>query len=102
MNAELKSIQQFFTERRKRCLSVNAIEIEAKLPAKTLSHFLKGRRLLNSEHLDTLIPVLVDFGYKPVSGSFLCALASEKRCETQCFTCSEDQKCDELYTKNLR
>lgn len=38
----------------------------------------------------------------PVSGSFLCALASEKRCETQCFTCSEDQKCDELHTKNLR
>lgn len=37
-----------------------------------------------------------------VSGSFLCALASEKRCETQCFTCSEDQKCDELHTKNLR
>ena len=37
-----------------------------------------------------------------VSGSFLCALAGEKRCDTQCFTCSEDQKCDELNRKNLR
>lgn len=39
-------------------------------------------------------PVLAD--------SFLCALATEKRCEKQCFTCSEDQKCDERHTKNLR
>ncbi|NCD13278.1 MAG: hypothetical protein EOL93_12080 [Epsilonproteobacteria bacterium] len=71
MNSELKNIQQFFTERRLRCLSVKSIEIEAELPAKTLSHFLKGRRLLNSEHLDALIPVLVDFGYKPVDEQFL-------------------------------
>ena len=33
MNSELENIKQFFTERRKRCLSVKAIEIEAKLPA---------------------------------------------------------------------
>ena len=66
MTSELQNIKQFFTERRLRCLSVKAIEIEAVLPAKTLSHFLKGRRLLNSEHLNTLIPVLVDFGYKPI------------------------------------
>ena len=71
MNAELSNIKSFFTERRLRCLSVKAIEIEAKLPAKTLSHFLKGRRLLNSEHLETLISVLVDFGYKPVDEQFL-------------------------------
>jgi len=68
MNAELNNLKAFFTERRLRCLSVKSIEIEAKLPAKTLAHFLKGRRLLNSEHLDTLIPVLVDFGYKPIAG----------------------------------
>lgn len=67
MNSELENIQHFFTDRRLRCLSVKAIEIEAKLPAKTLAHFLKGRRLLNSEHLDALIPVLVDFGYKPIN-----------------------------------
>lgn len=71
MNTELKNIKEFFTERRLRCLSVRSIEVEAKLPLKTLSHFLNGRRLLNSEHLDTLIPVLVDFGYKPVDEQFL-------------------------------
>ena len=67
MNAELKNIQQFFTERRLKCLSVSAIEKEAKIPDKTLSHFLKNRRLLSPAHLTTLIPVLADFGYKPVS-----------------------------------
>jgi hypothetical protein len=71
MTSELKHIEQFFTERRKRCLSVNSIEKEAGLPPKTLSHFLKGRRLLNAEHLDTLIPVLIDFGYKPTDEQFL-------------------------------
>jgi len=71
MKSELKNINDFFTERRLRCLSVKAIETEAKLPAKTLVHFIKGRRLLNSEHLVTLIPVLVDFGYKPVDEQFL-------------------------------
>lgn len=27
---------------------------------------------------------------------FLCALSDEGRCKEQCFTCSEDQKCDEI------
>jgi|WetSurMetagenome_2_1015567.scaffolds.fasta_scaffold04315_8 hypothetical protein len=66
MSNELKSIKQFFTERRKRCLSVKALEVEAKLPAKTLAHFLKGRRLLNPQHISALVPVLVYFGYEPV------------------------------------
>ena len=70
MNSELKNIQQFFTERRLRCLSVTAIEKEAKIPAKTLAHFLKGRRLLNSEHIDALIPVIVDFGYNPATEQY--------------------------------
>lgn len=71
INSELNNIKTYFTERRLRCLSVKAIEAEAKLPAKTLSHFLKGRRLLNAEHLDMLIPVLVDFGYHPVNEQIL-------------------------------
>ena len=37
-----------------------------------------------------------------VSESFLCAFPDEERCKEQCFTCSEDQKCDERNTKNLR
>lgn len=66
MNAELQNIKAFFTERRKHCLSVKRLEEEADIPVKCLDHFLAGRRLLNIEHLDKLIPVLVDFGYKPV------------------------------------
>jgi hypothetical protein len=65
MNSELDNIKAFFTPRRLRCLSIKAIEQEANIPPKTLAHFLKGRRLLNAEHIDALIPVLVDFGYHP-------------------------------------
>lgn len=33
---------------------------------------------------------------------FMCALDIDKRCDTQCFTCSEDEKCDkENLTKPL-
>ena len=64
---ELENIKLFFTERRLRCLSVRMIEREAGVPDKTLDHFLKGRRILNPIHLDKLIPVLVDFGYKPIN-----------------------------------
>lgn len=69
MNSELQNIKDFFTERRKRCLSVKRLEEEAKIPVKALDHFLAGRRLLNLEHLDKLIPVLIDFGYKPIDDS---------------------------------
>lgn len=36
MTNELKNIQNFFTDRCKRCLSVKRIEEEAQMPAKTL------------------------------------------------------------------
>lgn len=71
MNSELQNIKTFFTERRKRCLSVKRLEEEAGIPAKTLDNFLAGRRLMNASHLDKLIPVLVDFGYRPVANQFL-------------------------------
>jgi len=69
MNSELTNIKNYFTERRQRCLSVNMLEKEAKVPAKTLVHFLKSRRLMNLEHLEKLIPVLIEFGYKPADDS---------------------------------
>ncbi len=65
MNKELINIKDFFTPRRKRCLSVQRIEKEAGIPLKSLDNFLSGRRLLNLEHLNKLVPVLVDFGYQP-------------------------------------
>jgi len=68
MTAELTNIKEFFTERRQRCLSVKRLEEEAGLPAKTLDHFLAGRRSLNADAIGKLVPVLIDFGYKPIGG----------------------------------
>jgi hypothetical protein len=35
-----------------------------------------------------------------VSGSFMCALGKENPCKKQCFTCSEDEKCDNKTLSN--
>jgi hypothetical protein len=35
-----------------------------------------------------------------VSGSFMCALGKEKPCKEQCFTCSEDEMCDNENLSN--
>jgi hypothetical protein len=43
VNAELKHIEQFFTERRLRCLSVTAIEIDAKQTNKIKLIFIKKK-----------------------------------------------------------
>ena len=32
-----------------------------------------------------------------VSGSFMCAHGAENKCKEQCFTCSEDEKCDDEW-----
>lgn len=59
----LVKIREYFTERRLKCLSISRIEKEAKLPAKTLDHFLSGRRNLNLKAVDSLEAVLADFGF---------------------------------------
>lgn len=70
IHKELTNILEFFTEKRLRCLSILAIEKEAKIPIGSLNHFVKRRRAtMNYRLLDSLIPVLMEFGYKPVSGS---------------------------------
>lgn len=71
MNSELQNIKEYFNRRRRLCIRVTKVEKEAEIPAKTLEHFLAGRRLLSAEHLEKLIPVLVDFGYKPLTAQFL-------------------------------
>jgi hypothetical protein len=35
-----------------------------------------------------------------VSGSFMCDLGKENPCKKQCFTCSEDEKCDNKTLSN--
>ena len=59
----LVKIREYFTERRLKCLSVSRIEKEAELPAKTLDHFLSGRRNLNLKAVNNLEAVLADFGF---------------------------------------
>jgi len=46
------------------CLSLRCLEREAGLPAKTLSHYVQGRRELNEQHLQKLMPVLERYGWE--------------------------------------
>lgn len=45
-------------------ISLRGLEKEANLPPKTLSHYVNGRRKLNEQHLDTLLPILSKYGFK--------------------------------------
>lgn len=63
MEQELLTLRMFFSNRRRRCFSISAIEREACIPAKTLEHFLAGRRSLNGSHVVALVSVLKGFGY---------------------------------------
>jgi lambda repressor-like predicted transcriptional regulator len=64
--SELEKIKEFFTDMRKRCLSVRRLEAYAGLPAKTLDNFLAGRRSLSASAVEKIIPVLEEFGYKSI------------------------------------
>lgn len=55
-------LSYFERDIRRRCLSVSAIEREAGISAKTLAHFLKGRRKLNAEHVEKIKGVLRELG----------------------------------------
>lgn len=60
----MNSLRQYFAnEIRQRCLSISAIEREAGMPKKTLSHFLKLRRGLSEKHAERLKEVLKNFGF---------------------------------------
>lgn len=59
----MNSIKVYFErDIRRRCLSVSAIEREARVPAKTLAHFLKGRRGLNEGHVEKVKKVMRELG----------------------------------------
>jgi len=65
---ELENIFNFFSERRIKFLKIRVIERESGIPNRTLDNFLKQHqyRSLTSEQIDKLIPILVEFGYKPI------------------------------------
>jgi len=71
MDEELENIRLFFTPLRRRCLRIKMIEEEAKIPIKTLDHFLNNRREFPINHLEALIPILKQFGYIPISSTFV-------------------------------
>ena len=65
---ELEKIKLYFTERRRKCLSVKAIAELSDIKFQTLNKFLLGEkgRYLTNEQIERLIPILVDFGYRPL------------------------------------
>ncbi len=49
-------------------LSIKKIEQLAGIPTKNLHDFLKNKKYVHIEkHLDKIVPVLVNFGYKPLN-----------------------------------
>lgn len=54
-------IREWLKERKS--LSLTSIERESGIPAKTLSHYMNGRRNLNESHIRKLTPVLMKYGY---------------------------------------
>ena len=53
-------IIEFLKERP--ALSLNQLEKEAELPQSLLSKVMKGKRVLNENHLKRLVPVLQKYG----------------------------------------
>ena len=57
----MKNLKQWLEDHP--CINMACIESEANIPAKTLVHFKNGRRDLNKDHLEKLIPVLNKYGF---------------------------------------
>ena len=55
------SIKEFL--KRNKCLSYRCLEREAGIPAKTIDHYMNGRRRLNASHISKLTPILERYGY---------------------------------------
>ena len=68
---ELENILLFFNERRRLGLSASFLAKEAGINGITLRKFLNREpmRYLTDEQTEKLVPVLVDFGYKPVNSN---------------------------------
>jgi chromosome partitioning protein len=45
-------------------LSLNQLEKQAELPQSLLSKAIKGKRRLNQKHIEKLVPVLEEYGFK--------------------------------------
>jgi chromosome partitioning protein len=45
-------------------LSLNQLEKLAELPQSLLSKAMKGKRRLNQDHIEKLVPILLQYGFK--------------------------------------
>ncbi len=63
MKTNLENIKNYFSKNAS-CLNVRGIEVAAGVPAKTLDHFLKGRRTLSDDSAKKIVKVLKKMAYK--------------------------------------
>ena len=47
-------------------IKIKVLEKSAGIPIDTLRHFKLKRRNLSKKHFDSLIPILKEYGYKPL------------------------------------
>lgn len=74
MVSESENLKSWFTENRRKLVSVNQVEQMAGVPASTLKHFLDCRRAIPEHHLENIVNVLRIVGYVPTpefAGDFL-------------------------------
>jgi hypothetical protein len=57
-----EKIIEFLTEHP--ALSLNQLEKAAELPQSLLSKAMKGKRRLNQKHIEKLVTVLIQYGFK--------------------------------------
>ncbi len=56
-----EEVKKFFRDRT--LISVKGFEEESKLPFNTIANFLKDERGLPQKHIDTIIPLMVHYGF---------------------------------------
>lgn len=67
MKTETENIRAYFTENRRKILSVKAIEQMADVPRNTISNLLLIGRDIPKAHVEAITRVLEIVGYEPVS-----------------------------------
>ena len=64
--SESDNLKTWFTDNRRKLVSVNQVEKMAGVPPATLRLFLDGRRSIPEHHLENIANVLSIIGYVPV------------------------------------
>lgn len=62
---EAENIKAYFTENRRKLVSVKAVEAMAGVPRNTLLNLLTVGRAIPEHHLENIVGVLCILGYRP-------------------------------------